>query len=162
VTDPAYEISFDTDRLDVERAHRWLCEQSYWATGRPRDVTERAFASSLAVGAYDADGTQLGVARAVTDAATFAWIGDVYVDEPARGRGIGTALVRALVDRLAADGVQRFLLGTRDAHEVYARLGFRPVAAPQRFMEIDVRPAAADIATAVEAAFADPADGQSR
>src|SRR4051812_16184094 len=112
MTDAAYEISFDTDRLDRDRIYVWLAEESDWAAGRPRDEVERSLQHSLVVGAYDGE-VQLAVARAVTDEATFAWICDVYVDAAHRGRGIGTALVRALVERLEDLGLQRFLLATR-------------------------------------------------
>ena len=91
------------------------------------------------------DGEQVAFARAVTDGATFAWICDVYVAREHRGRGVGTWLVDRVLEDLEAQGLQRFLLATRDAHDVYRRSGFEPVAGPQRFMEIDRRPTRAAI-----------------
>jgi len=78
--------------------------------------------------------------RVVTDHATFAWLCDVFVDESARGRGVGTWMTQVLVDLLTAEGVQRMILGTRDAHEIYARAGFEPMQGTWRYMEIDRRP----------------------
>jgi GNAT superfamily N-acetyltransferase len=83
---------------------------------------------------------QVAFARVVTDGATFAWIGDVFVDQHHRGRGLGTWLVESIVEDLAALGVQRVLLATRDAHEVYRRCGFAALDGADRWMEIDRRP----------------------
>ena len=122
-------ISTDPARLELDRVHAWL-RASYWSPNVRRDVLERAFAHSLVAGAYDgATGAQVGVARAVTDHATFAYLADVFVDEPARGRGVGRAMVRALLADPRTQTVRRWSLATRDAHGVYAALGFGPVDA---------------------------------
>jgi GNAT superfamily N-acetyltransferase len=122
---------------------RWLSVESYWAAGRPRDVVERSLAGSLCAGVYDSavpGSPQVALARAVTDDATFAWLCDVYVDEGARGRGIGTWLMRELVAELVdRRGIERLLLATRDAHQVYARVGFTALNRPERWMEVDQR-----------------------
>jgi GNAT superfamily N-acetyltransferase len=131
-----YTLSTDPDRLDLDRVHTWLSTEAYWALGRPRDVVERGFASSLAFGVYRPDGAQVAVARAVTDSATFAWLCDVYVDRAERGRGLGTWMVGAVRDELAGRGVRRVLLATADAHGVYAKLGFTPLADVDRWMEL--------------------------
>lgn len=133
-----YELSLDPARIDINRVHHWLSTDSYWAAGRTMDVMRRAVAGSVPAGAYDADGTQVAFARAVTDHATFAYLADVYVDRAHRGRGLGTRLVAALRDQLHAEGVRRFALATRDAHLVYARLGFADVR-PGLWMEQDLR-----------------------
>lgn len=124
--------------MDLDRVHGWLSRESYWAAGRPRDVVDRSFAASLGVGVYDG-ATQVAVARVVTDQATFAWVCDVFVDPAHRGRGIGTWLMAAVTEHLLHRGVLRVVLATRDAHEVYAGVGFQPLAAPERWMEIDRR-----------------------
>ncbi|MFF1543175.1 GNAT family N-acetyltransferase [Streptomyces sp. NPDC058291] len=132
-----YEFSTDPDRIDVERVHRWLSTDAYWAIGRSRLKQERAIAGSLNFGAYDtASGEQVAYARVVTDRATFAWLCDVYVDPAVRGKGIGTAMTRAVRDHLQPYGLRRILLATHDAHEVYEKAGFRPLAAPERWMAL--------------------------
>jgi GNAT superfamily N-acetyltransferase len=132
-----YEISTDAARLDRELIHRWLSQDAYWALGRLRDQQDRAIAGSLNFGAYQAiSGAQAGYARVVTDYATFAWLCDVYVDRAARGQGLGTALAAAARDYLAPSGLRRILLATKDAHGVYAKLGFLPLAAPDRWMAL--------------------------
>lgn len=124
--------------MDLDRVHGWLSQESYWAAGRPRSVVDRSFAASLGVGVYDG-ATQVAVARVVTDRATFAWVCDVFVDAEYRGRGIGTWLMAAITEHLRAQGVLRVVLATKDAHAVYAGVGFQPLAAPERWMEIDRR-----------------------
>jgi GNAT superfamily N-acetyltransferase len=131
-----YEISTDPDRLDLDLVHRWLSTDAYWAIGRPREVVARAAAGSLLFGVYAPAGTQVAIARVVTDSATFAWLCDVYVDRAERGRGLGSWLVYAVRDELQARGVRRILLATADAHGVYARAGFTPLAEPGRWMEL--------------------------
>ena len=134
-----YTLSADPARVDVDLVHHWLAEESYWAAGRAREIVARSIAGSLPYSVWHGD-TQVAFARAVTDGATFAWICDVFVTTPHRGRGLGQWLVDTIVADLSAAGLQRFLLATRDAHEVYRRSGFEPIAGPARFMEIDRRP----------------------
>lgn len=128
------EVSTDPERLDVDRIHRWLSTDAYWALGRTRAVVERAVAGSLNFGAYDDTGAQVGYARVVTDRATFAWLCDVYVEPAARGQGVGTALLDAVTARLAGYRLKRTMLATDDAHGIYARYGFRPLPDPAQFM----------------------------
>jgi GNAT superfamily N-acetyltransferase len=132
-------ISGDPDLVDLDRVCAWLAA-SYWASYRDRATIARAVAGSRCYGVYDADGAQLALTRVVTDGATFAWLCDVVVDEARRGRGIGSWLVGAVVAQLRAEDVARIVLTTRDAHGVYAPLGFEPLRVPRTWMEIDVRP----------------------
>lgn len=128
-------LSSDPARLDRDRVHHWLSEQAYWALGRSRDVLDRAIDGSRSYGVYDdATGEQLGYARVVTDGATFAWLCDVFVDDAARGRGVGKTLMAGVVADLEALGVRRTLLATADAHGLYEQYGFVPVPDPERWM----------------------------
>ncbi|MBA0050740.1 GNAT family N-acetyltransferase [Streptomyces sp. AJS327] len=133
---PDLECSTDPARLDVDRVHHWLSTDAYWALGRSREAQLRAIEHSLNIGVYTrASGRQVAYARVVTDRSTFAWLCDVYVDRPARGRGVGTALVGVVQELLEPWGVRRLTLATNDAHEVYARRGFRLLPDPERWME---------------------------
>ena len=134
-------LSDDENLLDMQKIHTWLSIESYWARGRDLEVLERAFTFSYPFGVYE-DGNQIAVARIVSDTATFAWLCDVFVDSSYRGRGIGTWLTKAALDWAEVNGVLRIILATRDAHEVYSRLGFQPLAEPNRWMAIDKRPQA--------------------
>ncbi len=128
-----FALSDDRDRLDIARIHGWLAS-SYWSPGIERERVERAIAGSHPIGAYR-DGVQIGFARAITDRATFAWIADVFVDDRARGQGIGRAMVGWFVDHPDLVGIRRIGLVTADAHGVYAKLGFHPLLRPDRYME---------------------------
>jgi GNAT superfamily N-acetyltransferase len=129
-----FDISTDPTRLDRDLIHRWLAQESYWARGVPRAVVERAIEHSLCFGAY-LEGRQVGFARAVTDRATFAYLADVFVLREAQGRGCARRLMDALVAHPDLQGLRRMTLATRDAHALYARYGFAPLARPETFME---------------------------
>jgi len=127
-------ISFDPLKVDRARVHGWISREAYWSLGIGRDVFDRAVDHSLVASAYVGD-EQVGFARVVTDRATFAWLCDVFVAPPARGQGIGTRLVAALVAHPDLQGLRRWGLRTRDAHALYERFGFTALAEPQRAME---------------------------
>jgi GNAT superfamily N-acetyltransferase len=131
-----YEIVSDLARMDLDRVHRWLSTDAYWALGRTRDTVETAARHSLNFGAFSRDGSQVAYARVVTDHATFGWLCDVYVDPVHRGRGLGRLLSEAVVAKLRPLRLKRVLLATLDAHEVYARVGFVPVRKPQMLMTL--------------------------
>ncbi len=127
------ELSDDRARLDVARVHSWLAS-SYWSPGVARESVERAMAGSHCLGAYR-DGEQVGFARVISDRATFAWLADVWVDNAARGQGLGRRMVRWFLDHPDYATVRRFALVTLDAHGVYAGIGFHPALRPERYME---------------------------
>ncbi|WP_282797422.1 GNAT family N-acetyltransferase [Streptomyces sp. CC224B] len=130
-----YELSADPGRLDAARVHHWLSTDAYWARGRSREKQDAAIAGSLNFGLYEtASGAQVAYARVVTDRATFAWLCDVYVDRSVRGKGLGTAFLAGVRDRLAPYGLRRVLLATGDAHGVYAKLGFTALDDPAQWM----------------------------
>lgn len=119
---------------DIAVIHGMLTH-SYWSPGIPRDVVTRACANSMCAIARDESGKLIGFARLVTDKATFAWLCDVIVLPGRQGRGLGRALVRVFREHPELQGLRRWLLGTKDAHGVYAPLGFTPLDTPERFMQ---------------------------
>lgn len=136
---PTYEISSDPGRLDLDVIHRFLSADAYWSRGIPREVVERAVANSLSFGAY-IGGAQVGYARVVTDRATFAWLCDVFVLPEHRGSGVSKMLMDAVVAHPDLASLRNFLLATADAHGLYERYGWRPLAEPQRWMTIRKQP----------------------
>ena len=120
-----YEISTDPARLDRTAIHEFL-QTAYWSPGVAYEIVDRSIDASLPFGLYAPGGEQAGFARAVTDGATFAWLADVFVLEPHRGRGLGIWLVETALAHPRVRDARRVMLGTADAHELYARFGFRP------------------------------------
>ena len=128
-----FVISTDEERIDLDIVHGFLCE-SYWAQGIPREVVARAIKNSLCFGVYS-DGKQIGFARVVSDFATYAYIGDVFVVESYRGHGLAKWLMECIVGHPRLQGLRRWTLLTRDAHGLYTQFGFTPLRKPERYME---------------------------
>jgi GNAT superfamily N-acetyltransferase len=132
--DDGFELDDDPGRVDVDAVHAFISGESYWGRGRSRDLVERAIAeSSRVVGLYRG-GQQIGFARAVSDRTTVGYLADVYVLESFRGRGLGTELLREVIEADDFAGV-RWLLHTADAHELYRRFGFSEEPGPHSLME---------------------------
>jgi GNAT superfamily N-acetyltransferase len=127
-------VSTDPQRLDLDVVHGWLV-RSYWAAGIPRETVERSLRHSLCFGLYDGE-RQIGVARVITDGATFAYVCDVYVDDARQRGGLGTWLMECVHAHPELQGLRRWVLVTRDAQALYRRVGYREVANPGGWMEI--------------------------
>jgi GNAT superfamily N-acetyltransferase len=126
-------ISTDPSRLDLDAITDML-SRAYWAKDRTREVITRAMQNSLVFGVFDGN-RQVGLARVVSDYATFAWLCDVFVHEDYRQRGIGKWLMETILTHPDLQGLRRFLLITRDAHGLYSQYGFSPLQNPDRWME---------------------------
>jgi GNAT superfamily N-acetyltransferase len=135
-----YVVSSDTRHVDRDLVWRFLHDDSYWATGVPRDVMERAINGSICFSAFSGDpdrgAPQVAFARVVTDRATFAWLCDVFVIEEHRGKGVSRQLLDAIMSHPDLQGLRNVMLATRDAQGLYARYGFTPLAEPARWMAI--------------------------
>jgi GNAT superfamily N-acetyltransferase len=129
----SFTISTDPARLDIDAIADMLT-RAYWAKGRTRDVIARYIEHSLTFGMYDGD-RQIGLARLVTDYATFAWLCDVFIHEDYRGRGLGKWLMETIHSHPDLQGLRRWILATRDAHGLYKQFGWTPLANPERWME---------------------------
>jgi GNAT superfamily N-acetyltransferase len=129
-----YRVSTDPAELDVTAIHAFL-SHTYWSEDIPRAVVERALQHSLCFGLFDGH-AQVGLARVITDYATFAYLCDVYVRPSHQGRGLGTWLIECVMAHPELQGLRRLHLVTRDAHGLYAKFGFQPVAKPAMHMEI--------------------------
>jgi GNAT superfamily N-acetyltransferase len=128
-------ISTDRERLSLDVIHGFLTN-CYWAKGIPREVVERSIEHSLCFGIYDGRTAQVGFARVVSDFATVAYLGDVFVLESHRGRGLSKWLMECIVQHPALQNLRRWILLTRDAHGLYSHFGFTPLKAPERYMEL--------------------------
>jgi GNAT superfamily N-acetyltransferase len=128
-------ISTEPARLDLNVIHGFLTN-CYWAKGIPREIVARSIEHSLCFGVYDGSGAQVGFARVVSDFATVAYLGDVFILESHSGRGLSKWLMECMMRHSALQNLRRWILLTRDAHGLYAQFGFAPVSSPERYMEL--------------------------
>jgi GNAT superfamily N-acetyltransferase len=128
------EVTTDPSLLNIDMIHGFL-SRSYWAECIPREIVERSIRGSICFGAYR-DGAQIGFARVISDGATFAYIADVFVLEPFRGKGVGKLLMQCIMSHPDLEGLRRWSLLTRDAHGLYRQSGFNVPVHPERYMEI--------------------------
>jgi len=126
-------IDTEIDRIDLDLVHGFLTT-AYWSEGIPRETVERGIRSSLVFGLYR-EQQQIGFARVVTDRATFAYLCDVFVLPHERGQGLGQWLMEVVISHPELQGLRRWVLLTRDAHDLYQRVGFTKLNAPERYME---------------------------
>ena len=128
-----FEITTDPSRIDLKAVHAFLTT-SYWAAGIPLETVERSIRNSLCFGVYHGN-RQLGFARVITDRATFAYLGDVFVLPEYRGQGLSKWMMECIVAHPDLQGLRRWSLLTRDAHDLYSQFGFTELKSPQRWME---------------------------
>ena len=133
-----YHITSDQSELQPEAVHHWLSTESYWAQNIPLQRVLSSIANSFCVGALQT-GRQIGFARFITDYTTFGYLADVYVEGPHQKKGLARAMCGAIIGLPWAKDLRRVMLATRDAHAIYAGLGFTAIQSPDRLMEI-VRP----------------------
>jgi GNAT superfamily N-acetyltransferase len=120
----SYELDDDPARIDREAVHRFLSTEAYWAIDRPREMVDDLVASAARVVGLYHHGAQVGFVRIVSDRHTMAYVADVYVLEPHRGRGLALQMLRFAIREGPLAHIRKWGLHTRDAHEVYRRLGF--------------------------------------
>src|SRR6202049_4055734 len=129
-----FTVSTDRGLIDMDVVHGFLT-QCYWAKGIPRDVVARSIENSLCFGLY-ADGQEVGVARVITDYATYAYIGGVFVLESFRARGLGKWLMECVMKHPRLQGLRRWSVVTSDAHGLCSQVGFTPLKKPRNYMEL--------------------------
>ncbi len=126
-------ISTDKTKLDLDLICNFL-QSAYWANQRSRDTILKSLEHSLCFGLYQQE-KQIGLARVITDFATFAYLCDVFVLEDYQGRGLGKFLMQTVLEYPQLMHLRRFILATRDAHGLYSQFGFEGLKAPDRWME---------------------------
>ncbi|MEX2285066.1 MAG: GNAT family N-acetyltransferase [Gemmatimonadota bacterium] len=134
-----FEITTDPARLDGSAIHEFLSQRAYWAIDRPLETVQRSLDNSLCFGLYHGT-AQIGLARVITDYATYGYLCDVYVLEDYRGCGLGVWLIECLLQHPGLEDLRKFSLATRDAQELYRRFGFTEVTDPHRYMNLRSRP----------------------
>src|ERR1700676_2182793 len=129
-----FTVSTDPALIELDLVHGFLTN-SYWAKDIPREVVARSIENSLCFGLYS-QGKQVGFARVISDYATYAYIGDVFVLESFRSQGLGKWLMECIMQHPRLQGLRRWSLVTSDAHGLYAQFGFEPLKKPQNYMEL--------------------------
>jgi GNAT superfamily N-acetyltransferase len=129
-----FSISTDKSKIDLSTIHNFL-KSSYWSENIPIAIVEKSINNSLCFGIYEGE-KQVGFARVITDYATFAYLADVFILEPYRGQGLGKWLVKTILKHPELQGLKKWLLVTKDAHELYRQYGFQNLTIPERYMDI--------------------------
>jgi GNAT superfamily N-acetyltransferase len=130
-----FTVSTDKSLLQIEVIQKFLTEDSYWANNRTLEQTKTAIDNSLCFGVYF-ESRQIGFARVVTDFATFAYLGDVFILTEFRGRGLSKWLMEVMISHPRLQGLRRWILATKDAHGLYSQFGFHGLKFPERWMEL--------------------------
>lgn len=138
ITENGFIFSDDRNLVDINAVHYYLSTQSYWAKEIPFELVKKSIQNSLCFGVYK-DGKQAGFARWVTDKSTFAYLCDVYIEEDFRGLGLSKKLMSLMMFHPDLQGLRTYCLATLDAHSLYAQFGFKPVATPEKLMEIRIQ-----------------------
>jgi GNAT superfamily N-acetyltransferase len=129
-----FTVTSDRAKLDLAVIAEFLAS-SYWAKGIPAATVEKSLESSLCFALLDGE-RQIGFARVISDRATIAYLGDVFVLPEYRGKGLGKWLIECVVSHPELQGLRRWILATRDAHGLYEKFGFTPLKRPEIFMEL--------------------------
>ncbi len=127
-------VSTDQSKLDVPFIHAFLAHHSYWSKNIPELVVRKSIEGSVCFGMYKND-RQIGFARVITDKATFAYLADVFIDEPLRGKGLAQWMMQFILQHPELQGFRNWMLATRDAHGLYRKFGFNPLENPERIMK---------------------------
>ncbi len=129
-----FRISTNKNELQIDVIHKFLSEDSYWAKERSIEKTKIAIENSLCFGVYFEE-KQIGFARVVSDFATFAYLGDVFILDEFRGQGLSKWLLEVIISHEDLQDLRRWVLATKDAHGLYAQFEFSGLKFPDRWME---------------------------
>jgi GNAT superfamily N-acetyltransferase len=140
ITEQEFVVSTEKSRLDIDAIHRFLSNDSYWAQERALGQTRTAIENSICFGVFRGE-KQVGFARVISDKATFAYIGDVFILDEFRGRGLSKMLMKAMLEHPELQGLRRWVLATKDAHGLYEQFGFSTLKFPERWMELPAKDA---------------------
>jgi GNAT superfamily N-acetyltransferase len=131
----SYFVSTDREKLDLPLIHEFLSIHAYWCLNIPFETFSRSVENSLCFGVYQGD-SQVGFARIISDYATVAYLGDVFILPEHRGKGLSKLLIGDIMTHPSLQGLRRWILLTRDAHALYRQFDWRPIANPDLYMEI--------------------------
>ncbi len=131
-----YHISTEYRRLDIDMIHEFLSTEAYWSLNIPREKVVKSIKNSLCFGVYE-EAKQVGFARVITDFSTIAYLGDVFILESHRGKGLSKLLIETIMSHEDLQGLRRWILLTGDAHELYKKYGWKEIADQRVWMELN-------------------------
>jgi GNAT superfamily N-acetyltransferase len=129
-----FQLTTDSNQMDLAVIHNFLANQSYWARNIPFEIVKKSVENSLNFGLFQGE-KQIGYARVITDYATMAYLGDVFVLPEYRGQGLSKWLMETITNHPNLQGLRRWILLTADAHELYKQFGWKDIDKPERYME---------------------------
>jgi GNAT superfamily N-acetyltransferase len=130
-----FQVTTDQSRLDLQMIQAFLACESEWARGIPAPTVNKSIRNSLCFGLFE-DGNQIGFARVISDRATIAYLGDVFVLPKHRRRGLATWLMKCVTSHPDLQNLRRWILLTKDAHGLYRKYGFVGLSHPESYMEL--------------------------
>jgi GNAT superfamily N-acetyltransferase len=128
-------ISTDKTKLDVDSIHGFLSTKAYWCLNIPKDTVQKAIQNSRCFGVYQ-NKKQIGFARVISDFSTIAYLGDVYILEEYRGKGLSKWLIETIMSDPNLQGLRRWILLTADAHGLYRQFGWTNIGEPDKWMTV--------------------------
>lgn len=131
-----YLISTEKQFLDIDMIHHYLSTKAYWSLKIPKETVIKSIEHSLCFGVYK-DREQVGFARVISDYATIAYLGDVFILESHQGKGLSKLLMKAIMNHDKLQGLRRWILLTGDAHGLYEKFGWKELADPTLWMELN-------------------------
>ena len=129
-----FHITTDRTKLDLKIIHDFLANQSHWSKNIPFDKVKSSVDNSLNFGAYYKD-KQIGFARIISDLATIAYLGDLFIIPSYRGQGLSKWLMETVMAHPNLQGLRRWILLTADTHELYKKYGWTCLPKPELYME---------------------------
>lgn len=133
-----YKISTERQLLDIEMIYDFLSTKAYWSLNIPRETVVSSIEHSLCFGVYNGI-EQVGFARVISDYSTIAYLGDVFIIESHRGKGLSKRLMDAVMNHVKLQGLRRWILLTGDAHDLYKKFGWKEIADSTMWMELNDR-----------------------
>jgi GNAT superfamily N-acetyltransferase len=135
VTKDDYLLTTDKSKLDLKMIHDFLAHESHWAKNIPFDRVKKSIENSLNFGLFY-QGKQIGFARVISDFSTIAYLGDLFILKEHRGKGLSRWMLEEIMNHPDLSGLRRWILVTKEEHDVYQQYGWAMVARPENWMEI--------------------------
>ena len=130
-----YTISTDRAKMDIVAIHDFLSNHSSWSKNIPIEKVQISLDNSLNFGVFHNE-KQIGFARVISDFSTIAYLGDIYILQEYRGKGLSKKLMDAILQHPNLQKLRRWILLTSTASWLYEKYGFTQLPNPEIYMEL--------------------------